>query len=204
VFVPTASHLVRTLESPDLQKKPTSTQKPPDFKTTLKISKVQLHSKGTQDLMIENVFELLLDHFSVHSCSIGFPELIFPTCHQIKRVIKSSKVVKLNKDMRQLVDRLNEQAKYITARRSNVTFAPKDTQQVQEWEEDLKTESNPLVKYLESWKTLQERKDEEGDDHGEEKKPKKKRKLAKTTDKKAVDVKKKKIQKFKLNHLKLK
>merc|ERR1712150_33714 len=82
-----------------------------------------------------------------------------------------------------------------TARRSNVTFAPKDTQQVQEWEEELKTESNPLVKYLESWKTLQERKDEEGDDHGEEKKPKKKRKLAKTTDKKAMDVKKKKKKK---------
>merc|ERR1712038_147403 len=57
--------------------------------------------------------------------------------------------------MKQLIEKLNERAREISAARALVTFAPRDEQQVRAWEEQQKT--NKLASYLDSWRQLQER-----------------------------------------------
>merc|ERR1719494_1773749 len=185
VYIPTASYLVEVIESTEFRKKPTSTQKPPDFSTLLKASKTQLHTKGMQDHVVDQIFELLLEHFVIYSNSIGFPELIFPITHRLQRTIKTSKVAKLNKDMKQLKEKLQERADEISRRRDAVTFCPKDFDLVKNWEDEQKKNPNTLKNFYETWMKMQRvastAKHEEGDseqedDDEEDEEPKKKKK----------------------------
>jgi len=176
VYIPTATYLVQTLSYPEFQKKPSSTKQSPDMASVLKLTKQQMGSKGFQDSVIDSVFELLLDHYSIYSCSIAVPELVFPTCHQLKRIIKQSKVAKMNRDMKMLVDKLQERAKELTERRSLVSFAPVDSDKVDEWEKAQEDKPNSLRKYCDAWKKMQKMAvkikeenavDEDDDDEGD-------------------------------------
>jgi hypothetical protein len=48
----------------------------------------------------------------------------------MKHFVKTSKVPRLGKQIKQLVEKLNETSEEVTKRRSTVSFSPKDIQQV--------------------------------------------------------------------------
>jgi len=165
VYLPIASYLLEAIESKEFLKKPKSSEKPPDFTTLLKLSKTQLQTKGFQDGTIDKVFQLLLDHYVNISNSIAFPEVIFPVCHRLKYLVKSCKVFKLCKDMKMLVDKLQSHAEIVNRVRAQVSFSPKDTEDVRRWESEQKKKKNTLNVFYETWTKMNPA---NTDEHGEE------------------------------------
>ena len=48
----------------------------------------------------------------------------------MKHFVKTSKVARLGKQIKQLIEKLNETSEEVTKRRQTVTFSPKDVQEV--------------------------------------------------------------------------
>merc|ERR1712151_333028 len=58
--------------------------------------------------------------------------------------------------MKQMVDKLQQRGEEITARRASVSFAPRDTSKVEEWEAEQKSKPNSLKTYFKSWTRMQQ------------------------------------------------
>jgi len=90
---------------------------------------------------------------AVHG-SIAFPEIVVPIVVQVRKSIKDSKSsqgsAKNQGTAKSLLERVEESARWVEERRRNVSFAPGKTDNVAEWERDLKTKLSdaPLFKYL--------------------------------------------------------
>ena len=56
----------------------------------------------------------------------------------MKHFVKTSKVPRLGKQVKQLIEKLNETSEEVTKRRQTVTFSPKDVQEVVRVTIDLK------------------------------------------------------------------
>jgi hypothetical protein len=48
----------------------------------------------------------------------------------MKHFVKTSKIPRLGKQIKQLIEKLNETSQEVTKRRSTVSFSPKDVQEV--------------------------------------------------------------------------
>ncbi|XP_065060967.1 nucleolar complex protein 2 homolog isoform X1 [Rhopilema esculentum] len=204
-YIPVASYLVEILESSEFNKKSKpSTAKAPDISCALKLPKAQLHTKAFQDCVMENVTELLLEHFVNHSTSIAFPELIFPICLRMKRFMKKSTVPKFSKQIKQIVDKLQEAGHELSRKRSSVNFSPKDIEEVKNWEIAYAQQKNTLQKFNDTWLKMKavEKANRNGDDveyyqdesSGDEEEPKSK-KRKRTGEEEASKVEKKKEKK---------
>ncbi|CAB4031470.1 nucleolar complex 2 homolog, partial [Paramuricea clavata] len=200
MFIPVAPFLLEILDGAEFNKpSKLSTAKPTSFSCILKVSKQQLHTKAFQDSVVDEVVELLLEHFSTHAHSIGFPELAFPCVVKMKHFVKTSKVPRLGKQIKQLIEKLNETSQEVTKRRSTVSFSPKDVQEVEKWEAEYRKKPNAIVQFYNRWKSMKvslpqqdekphENKDSESDNE-EMKSPKKRSKTGtKTSKKKRHDV----------------
>ncbi|XP_032228848.1 nucleolar complex protein 2 homolog [Nematostella vectensis] len=191
-FVPTSSFLLEILDSPEFNKRvKMSTAKPTDFSCILKVSKSQLSTKPFEDAVIDNVFELFLEFFSIHAYSIAFPELSLSTVVRLRKFIKTTKIPQYRKQMKQLLDKIEETSKEVTEQRSSVSFSPKDVKEVEQWTSEYKQHPNAIVKFYSTWKSMkpvisQHHEDEdsevefEGDSDSEEEKPKSKKRKSKT------------------------
>lgn len=153
VYIPTASLVLSALESNEFLRKPKSSEKIPEFSGVLKLSKSHLRTKGFQDVTIDLAVEALLEHYVIFSNSIAFPELIFPVCHRLKHLIKTSNVFKLCKDMKAVVEKLQSHGETMRLLRNQVTFSPKDIENVKQWEEERKS-SNVLREFLDTWQNM--------------------------------------------------
>jgi len=169
VYIPTATYILEAIESKEFQRKPSSSEKPPDFAVVLKLTKPQLLAKGCQDTIIDLAFETMLNHYVIYSNSIAFPELTFPICHRLKKLTKATKVSKLSKDMKTLIEKIQSHGDNVTKDRSLVTFSPKDIDQVRDWECNKKELNNPLKEFQKIWLNMKSRaaEDEDSDDDTE-------------------------------------
>ena len=68
--------------------------------------------------------------FASHAMSLSFPELSIPACIQFKRIVKKSKNVSMNKQIQQLLEKLDENARFVENLRKGVDFNPKDTDKI--------------------------------------------------------------------------
>ena len=110
LFIPTLPFMLRILESNEFRKKfKSSTQKPLDWTCTLKVSNGLLHTRVLFDGIVEQLFELLLEHFAVYAYSISFPELAVPTIVTLKKFVKQCKVPEYCKIFKQLVQQVRNQ-----------------------------------------------------------------------------------------------
>ncbi|KAL9969895.1 hypothetical protein ACROYT_G022167 [Oculina patagonica] len=201
-YIPVAPFLLEILESVEFNKKTKmSTAKPTDFSCILKVSKQQLGTKPYQDAVVDHIFELLLEFFSVHAHSIAFPEIALPAVVRLRKFIKTTSVPKYRKQMKQLVDKVEETSTEVTNRRSKVSFSPKDIDEVERWTAQYRQQPNAIVKFYKTWKamkpSIQQQDDElaEGEndenedtsDEEETKTSKRKRKHPSTENKKERD-----------------
>ncbi|KAJ3272386.1 Nucleolar Complex 2 protein [Terramyces sp. JEL0728] len=156
-FIPVASYLFEIFESSELKKKgKPSTLKPIDFKLNIRAPNPYLGTKTYHNGLIEQVVHLLFQYYTSSAFSIAFPELAIPAIVQLKRMTKQGKDFALNKQVQQLVDKLEQNSKFIEAKRSAVSFGPKDTAQAIEFLSDISPTESPLYKYNESrLKTLE-------------------------------------------------
>lgn len=79
---------------------------------------------------------------------IAFPEVTTPAVIYLRRFIKKSKNVKFNRQLSNLIQKLNQNVDFITKARSNVDFTPKNRGAVNNFLKDTAWESTPLGAYI--------------------------------------------------------
>lgn len=73
---------------------------------------------------------------------------------QIKQFLKSCSVANYTKKMRQLLEKIEENSKFIENERAKVTFALNNTKMVKAWETSIKTNGTPLMAFFENWNKI--------------------------------------------------
>ena len=76
--------------------------------------------------MITEALYLLAEHLHTACHSIAFPELSATTVVALRSVVKSTKIVSLQKRCKRLLVQLEAQARFVSSRRDVVDFAPND------------------------------------------------------------------------------
>lgn len=73
---------------------------------------------------------------------------------QIKQFLKSCSVANYTKKMRQLLEKIEENSRFIESKRAKVTFALNNTKMVKAWETSVKTKGTPLMAFFENWNKI--------------------------------------------------
>lgn len=149
VFIPIFPLISEILTSTAFTKpgKPSSLQAI-DFEFHIKVTLQYLGTKVYQDGLSEQFIELTSEYFALYSKNIAFPELVTPAILSLRRFMKKSKNVRFNKQLQQLVEKLNANSTYILTHRSNVEYGPANKSEAANFLKDEKWESTPLGQYV--------------------------------------------------------
>ena len=154
-FIPVLPLYLDILNTHNFEKKSKKvSMKPMDFSVILKLSKSQLSENGFKDATIEEIYSGLLGYLAVNSCRIGFPELVTPLIFQLKDFLKKSKVGNYCKKMKQILDKVIANKKFIETRRKTVNFGVGDKQAIKIWEAQVERDGTPLLAFYKSWKKV--------------------------------------------------
>ncbi|KAF9804095.1 hypothetical protein SFRURICE_020523, partial [Spodoptera frugiperda] len=154
-FVPVLPFLVEVLTSFDFNKKHKKvSMKPLDFSCILRLAKSQLMENGFKDSVIERLYALLLEYTANESHTIAFPDLTLLAVMQIKQFLKSCSVSNYTKKMRQLVEKIEENSKFIERERAKISFSLSDEKMIVAWETNIKTKGTPLQTFYENWSKI--------------------------------------------------
>jgi nucleolar complex protein 2 len=149
-FIPLAPFLFEVLEGGEM-KRPgrKGTLKPLEWDLGFKCSKDYKGSRVYQDGTGEQVYELMTEYYALFSTSISFPELAIPAIVQLKRFIKKSSLVKLTKQFAGLVEKLEQNSRFVEGERNKADFSPSDAAGVSGFLRHQDKEKTPLGAY---WK----------------------------------------------------
>ncbi|KAG9297632.1 hypothetical protein G9A89_011147 [Geosiphon pyriformis] len=154
-FIPLAPHIFDILDSAEIHRKPKpSTLKSLDFTLNLKAPKNYLGTRIYQDGICEELVDIMLEYYGSFCLSIAFPELAIPAIVQLKRHIKKSKNSKFNKQLHHLVEKFEQNSKYIEQHRAQIEFAPNDRAKVETFMQNTDPDNTPLGSYVSAVRTL--------------------------------------------------
>lgn len=83
-------------------------------------------------------------------CSVFLNKLMI-TLLQIKQFLKVCSVSNYTKKLRQLLEKIEENSKFIEKERAKVSFALSDSKMVTAWETSIRTKGTPLLTFFENW-----------------------------------------------------
>lgn len=149
-FIPVASLLVDMLEFKELNRPPTGgIGKAIDFSTTLKVPKLTLKTRAFQEECVSSVVEQLVEHLTLWSYSVAFPELAFIPVVRLRQFKKETKVDRFRRQVKQLIDQVESNIEYVGKKRTEISFSPKDHVPVSSFLQDEKESgTSPLSQYL--------------------------------------------------------
>ncbi|CDK29965.1 unnamed protein product [Kuraishia capsulata CBS 1993] len=150
VFIPIFPLLSEILNSTIITKNPHASNLPAvDFEYAIKVNQAYLHTKVYQDGVCEQFVEIASEFFVLYSKNIAFPELAAPALIHLRRFVKKSRNVRFNKQLSNLIEKLNQNVKFITDKRAKVEFGPSNRVEVNTFLQDLDWEKTPLGAYVE-------------------------------------------------------
>lgn len=149
VFIPIFPLLAEMLTSTAISKPGKSANlQAIDFDYHIKVSLQYLGTRVYQDGLTEQFIELVSEFFVLYAKNIAFPELATPAILSLRRFVKKSKNIRLNKQIQQIVEKLNENASYISTQRANVGYGPTNKTEALNFLKDEKWESTPLGQFV--------------------------------------------------------
>ncbi|CAK7273272.1 Nucleolar Complex 2 protein [Sporothrix epigloea] len=158
-YIPLAPVLLEVLNSADMKKvAKISTEKQLDFTVNYKAPKSLLHTTVYQTAVGEQVVELLSEYFALWATSIAFPEFALPVIIMLKRWIKDARKRggvngrqlnnKVISGLVLVVQKLEANSAFITSKRAQVTFAPRDRTQVDAFLKDFDWQKTPIGAFV--------------------------------------------------------
>ncbi|ODV80081.1 nucleolar complex associated [Suhomyces tanzawaensis NRRL Y-17324] len=129
-----------------------------DFEHNIKVSAGYLNTRTYQQGLEEHFVELTAEFFNIYAKSIAFPELATPSILILRRFTKKSKNIKFNKQLQQLVEKLNANSTFILQKRSNVEYGPSNKSEVELFLKDLDSTKTPLGQYVSVQRQVKEEK----------------------------------------------
>lgn len=151
-FIPVLPFLLEILNSYDFNKKHKAvSMKPIPFICILRMSKTQLQENGFKDNVIDSIYKLILENAAKDSHMVYFPDLYIPCIIQLKAFLKKCHIANYCRKMKQLLDKIEENRKYIETERNKTVIDLKNIQEIKNWENKIKMQGTSLSKFYESW-----------------------------------------------------
>lgn len=149
VFIPLFPLLQEILNSTTLTKTPKNANLPAfDFDHNIKCNSQYLGTRTFQQGVCEQFIDLCGEYFVLYSKNISFPELSTPVIISLRRYIKTSKNVKFNKQLTNLVTKLNQNSEFILEKRAKVDFNPSNRSAVAKFLSELTWDKTPFGGYV--------------------------------------------------------
>merc|ERR1712002_459958 len=98
------------------------------------------------------------DTLDIYSCSISFPEVSLPVIIRIKDFLKKCKVPNYTKQMKTILDKVQETSKLIVQNRKSASFSSlADTNAIEAWESKCREKGTPLSKFYKTYRVARDR-----------------------------------------------
>ncbi|EEB06453.1 noc complex subunit Noc2 family protein [Schizosaccharomyces japonicus yFS275] len=157
VSIPIAPLLFEVLNSSEMKRKPRpSTLKALDFQVEIHAPTTYLHTRIFQEGVADQVSELLLEYCTLYCKSIAMPEISIPVIVHLKRFIKRSKNIHLNRSLLTLVRKLEANAAFVQEKRVAHHFAPIALEEGVNFMKDVEWTSTPLGAFAAAQRSLRE------------------------------------------------
>ncbi|GAU20642.1 hypothetical protein TSUD_230560 [Trifolium subterraneum] len=148
-FVPVSMLLLDMLEMKELNRPPTGgVGKAVDLHSILKVSKPTLKTRAFQEACVFSVVEELAEHLALWSYSVAFMELSFIPIVRLRSFCKLTKVERFRREMKQLIREIEANVELVNEKRMSVSFLPNDPAASSFLEDEKKSASSPLSKYV--------------------------------------------------------
>lgn len=129
-----------------------------DFDHNIKCTAAYLGSKMYQEGLTEQLIDLLGEYFVLYSKSVSFPELATPVIISLRRYVKTSRNIKLNKQLSNVIEKLNQNVKYVEDKRSDVDFSPSNNTEANRFLNDVAWDKTPLGAFVKVQREVKEEK----------------------------------------------
>lgn len=155
-YIPLTAPLLEVLQSAELRRVPKpSTVRPLDFAAAVRAPRGYLRTRVYQDGAGDQTVELLGEFFVLWAKHIAFPELSLPVVVALKRWLRAvsarmtgNRNGRLNHGVLILVHKLEANARWIEAKRADVSFSPRDRTGVDGFLKDVEWEVTPLGAFI--------------------------------------------------------
>uniref|UniRef100_A0A182VT83 Uncharacterized protein n=1 Tax=Anopheles minimus TaxID=112268 RepID=A0A182VT83_9DIPT len=148
IYIPVLPFLVEVLRSHSFNEHHKKlSMRPVNLTCLLRFSPANIQENAFKDAVIDQIYELVLEFAANESASVGFPEIILPIVLQLRQYTKTTNQYKYSRKMKQLSDKLMENYEFMEKLRMKMDIPLKETERIRAWEETVRAEGTPLMKF---------------------------------------------------------
>lgn len=119
-----------------------------DFDHNIKCNRAYLGTRVYHEGLSEQFVDLLGEYFVLYCKDVAFPELATPAIISLRRYVKTSNNVKYNKQLLDVIEKLDQNSSFIQKARADVDFSPSNRTEVNRFLNETAWEKTPLGSYI--------------------------------------------------------